>query len=914
MNRPGFCCALLAVILVSPSPAVFAGDPQASVSGETRMSAPAHGVSTAAETLDTASQVGGQVTVETNPSAPPSPERLMPGPGKTLDDLPEGDNETPRGVVGACCYGETQCDISDEAGCITEGLHWIGPGTTCADCPLLPTCPVDTAFSQSPGNPFEYGGAGVSEQSVNLIRYENFSGIVGPLTKINFYGFDLAVTPGGHFYECVESLNEFVITFYRDLGNRPGEEVCSYDLVATRTPTGVYYEEGYELNEYKVDLPSPCVLTRGWVSIVGRGDTSCLFVWSSPPAGSSDEFSLCEGCTQLEQGMDLSMCLRGTYGGVTGACCDDSDGTCAENIEIYSCLGPTQRFAPDTSCEALSPPCGVTIGACCGGDMTRSVLCEDGVTEAECQGEGETFTPNGVCRFLYPPCGVPAGPCCVGTLSCAEMTTEEDCNAEGWTWLGSGATCADCPSLPPCPAGSLFAQPPLDIGYAPALYTSEEIRGIVVYDDFSGVAGTITDLQFYGVDLEPIGPNSFIECEEPVPDFEITFYEDQGGGPGPAVSTQFVPSVRTPTGITYRGAEYNLYEVELPEPVVMTRGWISIVGRGSPTCYFLWAPSADPAGGSARYVPEYGRTIRQGNSFAFCLIGTPGGVSGACCNQATGQCADNVPIGNCVGPDDRFAPDAKCAIALADCGVPKGACCLGRLGCQFVTDADCSVLGGDFLGVDSACLDCPCEVFCQPGSILEGEANCSPSFADSTNYGCDGPAPIFTTLERNERCCGTTGIAYDGENFVVDTDWYQIEIDDFNGLLYLFESESPARIQIIDASNGCPGLAVGEATVDPCTPTDVFAPANPGTYWIKIEPIGPSDASACGAAYVLTPLNAPCSADYDFDLDVDMVDFSVFQAQFGMSGPDLFGDLNADEIVDITDAHLFEQKLGTICP
>lgn len=906
MNRPVSCCALVAATLFSCAIVAANSAEMPTADPTPRADLPANAVDTA-PSLDAATRVIHNARQTGAPSTTEGFAHLA-----TQDRDPK--TGAPRdGDTGACCFGEPTCDIVSEADCINEGLNWIGPGTTCDECPQLPSCSGDSLFAQSPGNPFEFEGGSVSEQSANLKRYEYFYQIVGPIKRVNFYGFDLGITPGGAFFECVEPDNTFEIAFYPDVGGRPGEATCTYTLTATRTPTGVYYIDGFELNEYEVILPQACVMTRGWISVVGMGDPTCFFVWSSPPSNVGDDLSVCEGCTSIEQGMDLAFCLRGTFAGVFGACCDEATGTCTDNVEIFQCIGSTQRFTPNTTCAELSPGCGIPTGACCGGDITRGTLCVDGVVEADCPDPDKEFLPNSVCRFLEPACGEPIGPCCVGTLSCV-VTSEDVCDAEGWTWLGPGLTCDDCPAQTPCPPNTLFAQPPLDIGQEPTLYTSESSRGAIVFDDFSAVAGTITDIQFYGVDLMPIGPASFIECEETVPDFSVTFYEDQGHAPGPVVSSQLVSAVRTPTGIIYRGAEYNLYQAELPEPVVMTRGWISIVGEGSPTCYFLWAPSTDNAGGSVRDLPEFNMPIRQNNSFAFCLIGTAGGVTGACCNQATGTCSNGIAIENCIGVNDRFAADGTCAINLADCGVPRGACCLGALACQFVTDADCSILGGEFLGVNSACLECPCKVFCDPQAISEGEADCSSSFEDVTNPGCDSQNPTFTMLQLNERYCGTTGIDFEGESLVVDTDWYEIVADDFLNLSYRFECESPATIRFIDGTNGCPGFLLDGASASACSPVELFEFVAPGTYWIQIEPQGPSDASACGAAYELTPLNTPCDADFDFDRDVDMIDFSYFQPQFNLSGGGLFGDLNGDGVIDIADVHLFEQELGTTCP
>jgi hypothetical protein len=179
--------------------------------------------------------------------------------------------------------------------------------------------------------------------------------------------------------------------------------VCSYTLLVTRTPTGLLYL-GAELNEYTVTLPTPCVLTNGWISIVGLGDPECWFLWMSAAIGDS----WCEGCIPNEQDLDFAVCLHGPVGGVFGACCDDALATCTDGVEITSCFASDLRFVPDTLCADLEPPCGVVLGACC-------------------------FSDGAACLVL----------------------TASDCLASGGMWLGANSICSSCPCVVVCPAGSV---------------------------------------------------------------------------------------------------------------------------------------------------------------------------------------------------------------------------------------------------------------------------------------------------------------------------------------------------------------------------------------------------------------------------------------------------------------------------
>lgn len=269
---------------------------------------------------------------------------------------------------------------------------------------------------------------------------------------------------------------------------------------------------------------------------------------------------------------------------------------------------------------------------------------------------------------------------------------------------------------------------------------------------------------------------------------------------------------------------------------------------------------------------------------------------------------------NCIGPNDRFAANETCADAFEDCGVPKGACCLEQLECTFVTSGDCTAVGGLFLGVNTPCLACPCKVFCAPNAVSENEPVCGPDFVDTTNYGCDQTNPIFTPIDDSTPICGRTGASFDGPSPVQDNDWYERVVVEFSEFTYRIESETPATLRVFDGTNGCPGVEIHVMAVDSCIPSAFTLFVNPGIYWIKFEPEGGGDTSACGGTYELTPLNIPCTGDLDFDRDIDMIDFSLLQSQFGLTGPGLFADLNADDVVDIDDVFILEGNLGLICP
>ncbi len=61
--------------------------------------------------------------------------------------------------------------------------------------------------------------------------------------------------------------------------------------------------------------------------------------------------------------------------------------------------------------------------------------------------------------------------------------------------------------------------------------------------------------------------------------FQIRFFADNNGLPGAEAASYNVSSVGNQTGLIYRGAfELYRYFVDLPEPVEISEGWISIQG------------------------------------------------------------------------------------------------------------------------------------------------------------------------------------------------------------------------------------------------------------------------------------------------------------------------------------------------
>ncbi len=104
--------------------------------------------------------------------------------------------------------------------------------------------------------------------------------------------------------------------------------------------------------------------------------------------------------------------------------------------------------------------------------------------------------------------------------------------------------------------------------------------------------------------------------------------------------------------------------------------------------------------------------------------------TGACCDDATGVCTDNVDSTNCT---TRFVADTLCDDIVPLCGQIVGACCFSDGSCQLLTDAECASQGGSYSGDDTSCTPNECPQPCPCTSVInafpynedfEGEVQC----------------------------------------------------------------------------------------------------------------------------------------------------------------------------------------------
>ncbi len=182
---------------------------------------------------------------------------------------------------------------------------------------------------------------------------------------------------------------------------------------------------------YLIDIPVNFLVKRGvkyWLSIVPRhpgppnqsfwctsanwmsGDEGSVqyFPAAGPPFDAWTAFAgnlnFCPSTPPAGKNRNLAFRILTAVSepDVTGACCDDtiggSGGTC-DSESIVDCQRPTQRFAANTLCGNLIPPCGSNDpGACC----LPAGTCEDGLTPTQCaQAGGQWF--DDLCENLACP-------------------------------------------------------------------------------------------------------------------------------------------------------------------------------------------------------------------------------------------------------------------------------------------------------------------------------------------------------------------------------------------------------------------------------------------------------------------------------------------------------------------------------
>jgi hypothetical protein len=199
----------------------------------------------------------------------------------------------------------------------------------------------------------------------------------------------------------------------------------------------------------------------------------------------------------------------------------------------------------------------------------------------------------------------PDGRCCYGPDPAAPLCANGNflaCEALSGTFT-VGETCANpCPVHLSCGTGtSIVTQPPMNPDEVWTAVTSDNARGYAAYDDFHGLTQPLGGIRFWGLDLYYNG--GWAACtEDPMP-FQITVYNDSSGYPALATPTHsYTASLSHTAAQLYGTYQVWQYDYVFSPPIVQSDGWISCVGVGDTTCWYLWANSPYGNGRSLQWT------------------------------------------------------------------------------------------------------------------------------------------------------------------------------------------------------------------------------------------------------------------------------------------------------------------------
>ncbi|MCP4582839.1 MAG: hypothetical protein GY839_14610 [candidate division Zixibacteria bacterium] len=587
--------------------------------------------------------------------------------------------------TGACCLEMVCVATNTEEECDGLGGQWY-VGQTCPEfqCPEdLMTCPVaGTIYDQHP-DPREADNAATSDLWWTYKVYDEVP-IVGNVCDVHFWG--IKAKPGA-WVDCYDEPFTFEIAFYPDDGTGQPDianPTCNYVMPIPAIDTGEMLFGAYQIYRWDAVLDPCCSIEGGWMSIQsGHPDDqdSCAFAWISTTNGNNSCVQW-DGAGLVTQPYDVAFCLTGEAIDVQGACCDDVTGQCLDNTWNYDC--PVEwRFAPYTLCADLVPPCGPILGACC-----VEGVCVATNTEEDCAGllgqwfEGETC-PEFEC---------PAGPCDGAVYS------------NGLPDMTGNTSATQCDPVYPFAAGLAddFILPgvdPITITEVVTWTSHWNHDPLATPADYEGVMVT-----FYAnnPDSTPNEPGG-----KPIDgDPDCNHTDLIAGG--------VIYSVEVPSG----GFSYfeevpgsDVWRLTLPVNVPLTGGvkyWLEV----SPVFAYSAAgqsghrPSLMQTGDFAAQIFEFlGTTEWTAQTFdvPFCL--SAGVMVGACCDDYTGTCLDDVDSGDCPA-GWRFVANTLCADLDPPCGI-LGACCVDDVCVATNLESECDQMGGTWYAGET----CP-EFYC----------------------------------------------------------------------------------------------------------------------------------------------------------------------------------------------------------
>jgi hypothetical protein len=187
----------------------------------------------------------------------------------------------------------------------------------------------------------------------------------------------------------------------------------------------------------------------------------------------------------------------------------------------------------------------------------------------------------------------------------------------------------------------------------------------------------------------------------------------------------------------------------------------------------------------------------------------------------------------------------------------------------------------------------PCNLHCPEGAEHEGET--CPSWLDCFNGGCNSNPPVFSPIRCNQTICGTAF----ARNWIRDTDWYQLTLEQQDSVVWIVRAEFNVITYIVGpGENGCESIQhyAGPGRGEPCDTVVIAACLQPGTYWLYVAPAR-REYLTCHD-YLARVHCVPCIPDTNFPYEhVDMGDLPtcnyptlVNNPAHGLSGVAWLGD------------------------
>lgn len=457
-------------------------------------------------------------------------------------------------------------------------------------------------------------------------------------------------------------------------------------------------------------------------------------------------------------------------------------------------------------------------------------------------------------------CVPPTGACCLN-VDCYATNTEAECAALGGAWY----IYEECPGFQ-CPQdpcyGALWNNGGDNLVNGLACENGGQIApGPWIVDDVTFVADVnITDLHFWTATDDSYGFSGA----------DIIILANASGAPGAVIyEANNLPASRLFLNYyAYGRPVWRNDIVGIDYFLPAGTYWIGMRPHGSTgTGRSFWQTTNENGTGYVYFKGEYwgyydwtpsASVFGANYNVAFCVTGFMGEPpTGACCNDTTAECQEDVSILDCMGPNFRFLREGACDDLVPPCGEVTGACCYDDGTCEILTQAACT---GMWLGAWTNCDMCPCIVPCPPNAVLEQEP-----CGQDTNGGCNMPNPTFEPISNGVPVCGT--IWADGGTR--DTDWYQVVVTTNTMFTFTVEGEFDQLGVVCGMVKttplGNPDCATATqldpyATGGECQPISVTtACVPPGTYWFFVSALD-FYGLPCGGNndYVATLTWEPC--------------------------------------------------------